>query len=257
MNIETIFECDDFLVVNKPSGILVHGDGRSTEKSLCDYLLEKYPEVQGVGEESTVEINGVKIPIERSGVVHRLDGETSGILIWAKNQKAYEIFKDHFQNHTIAKHYKAFVYGHLSAERGLIDRPIGRSASQFKNWSATRGARGLLREAKTRYNVLKKGYAISPWGEEKITYLTLQLLTGRTHQIRVHMKALNHPVVADTQYSGALAKEESGAFSLGFKRVALHAHTLSFTYDEKPYEFEAPLPEDFIFALKNIKDEAL
>ena len=174
----------------------------------------------------------------------------------ARTQRGHEILKEHFQNHTISKYYKAFVYGHPNSERGLIDRPIGRSASNFKNWSATRGARGQLREAQTRYNVLKKGYALSESkAPEKITYLTLQLLTGRTHQIRVHMKAINHPVVGDAQYAGALAHEENGVYSLGFTRVALHAHILNFNFEGKDMEFEAPLPPDFEYALEALKNE--
>ncbi|HEY1041768.1 MAG TPA: RluA family pseudouridine synthase [Candidatus Paceibacterota bacterium] len=256
MNPEILFDHEHFVVLNKPAGMLVHSDGRSTEKTVVDFFLQQFPASKGVGEEGTVEVSGETIVIERSGVVHRLDLETSGVLVMAKTAQGYEVLKDHFQNHTISKHYKAFVYGHPSKDRGLIDRPIGRSASNFKNWSATRGARGQLREAQTRYNVLKKGFARSSWGTEKVAYLTLQLLTGRTHQIRVHMKALNHPVVGDDQYAGALAHQEEGVFALEFKRVALHAHTLSFEFEGKTYDFEAPLPADFEHALANLKAEA-
>ncbi len=240
-----IFENDDFLAINKPSGLVVHPDGKTVEKTLCDWLLEKYPDMKEVGEPMTLQ-NGTIL--YRPGIVHRLDRETSGVMIVAKTQEAFSHFKALFQEREVKKTYNAFVWGLVKEDKGTIDRPIGRSKSDFRKWSAERFARGELRPATTEYKVIARKESPQHKGGEiplNFTYIEAYPKTGRTHQIRVHFKAINHPVVADSLYAPNHPKE------LGFARVALHARTIEVEGpDGKAHQFEAPLPEDFKKALE-------
>jgi 23S rRNA pseudouridine1911/1915/1917 synthase len=199
--------------------------------------LEKYPEAKDVGEPIQLTKGG---SITRPGIVHRIDRDTSGVLILAKNAKAHAHLKEQFQNRDVEKTYRAFVYGEMKEKEGTVDRPIGRSKKDFRLWSAQRGARGEMREAVTNYKVLltKDGYS----------YVEVNPKTGRTHQIRVHFKAINHPVVADSMYAPG---HQPG---LGFKRLALHAYEAGFhNLEGKWVELEAPLPLDFEKALEMLK----
>lgn len=232
-DIKIIFENDEVIVFNKPSGLVVHSDGKTKEQNLTDLILKNYPEIKGVGE-STI-YDGKKIT--RSGIVHRLDRETSGVIVVARTQESFLNLKKQFQERKIEKTYNAFSYGALKEEKGIINRPIGKSKSDFRKWSAQRGARGDLREAITYYKVLKKN--------KDFSYLEISPKTGRTHQIRVHFKAINHPIVCDKLYA---PKHSCG---LGFKRLALHARELSFfLLNRQKITVEADLPEDFKEALK-------
>ena len=238
MKIEKLFENEEVLVVNKPAGLVVHSDGRTKEPNLCDWILENYPEVEEVGE-SLVLQNGTEI--KRPGIVHRLDRETSGALIIAKTQESFLNLKEQFQDKEIKKIYKTFVWGKMPEEEGMIERPIGKSGKDFRQWSAQRGARGKLREAITEYKVLESN--------EEFSYLEINLKTGRTHQIRVHMKAVNTPVVGDKLYA---PKRD---FALGFERVALHAHSVEFSLiNGEKVEIEASLPQDFEKAIEIIEN---
>lgn len=233
-NMNILYKDRDFLVIDKPSGVIVHGDGKSDSATVVDWFLTKYPDARGVGEQSTDKKGE---PIERSGVVHRLDRETSGVLVLAKNQKAFVYLKKQFQNREVVKTYRAFVYGNVKEEKGIIDRPIGRSAKDFRLRSAQRGARGTLREAVTEYIMLKSN--------DKYSYLELYPKTGRTHQIRTHLKAINHPVMCDRLYA---PKQEC---ALGFDRLALHAYRIELQDVEgKTLTVEAPLPDSFVEAEK-------
>jgi len=239
-----IYEDEYVLVLNKPSGLVVHGDGRTNEETLVDWILEHYPETEGVGE-PLVLANGTVV--DRPGVVHRLDRETSGVIVIAKTQESFLNLKEQFKNRKVEKIYNAFVYGHFPStdvqggkeKEGIINRPIGRSASDFRKWSAQRGARGELREAITEYKVLKEEVA----EEQKISFLEIKPKTGRTHQIRVHMKAINHPVICDKLYA------PKSLCLLGFDRLALHARNISFLTLKGDISAEADLPEDFVRAL--------
>ncbi len=236
MKIEKLFENDEVVVVNKPIGLVVHFDGRTQESNLCDWVLENYPKTENVGEPLVLQ-NGTEI--KRPGIVHRLDRETSGVLIIAKTQDSFLNLKEQFQDKKIKKIYKTFVWGKLKNNEGVIDRQIGKSAKDFKQWSAQRGAKGKLREAITEYKVLNSN--------EEFSYLEINLKTGRTHQIRVHMKAINNPVLGDKLYA---PKRD---FALGFGRVALHAHLVEFSLlNGEKIKVEAELPEDFENALKII-----
>ena len=235
--IKKLFENKEVLVIDKPAGLVVHADGKTKEKNLCDWVLKNYPETENVGESLFLQ-DGTEI--RKPGIVHRLDRETSGVLLIAKNQASFLNLKRQFQNKEIRKKYQAVVWGEVKEAEGIIDRPIGRSGKDFRQWSAQRGARGKLREALTEYKVLQKGGGFS--------FLDINLKTGRTHQIRVHLKAINHPVVGDKLYA---PKRE---FVLGFQRVALHACSLEFSLlNGDRVRVEALPPKDFEQALKLVK----
>lgn len=226
---EIIYEDDALLVVNKPAGLVVHEDGKTDEETLCDWVRRERPALVGVGEPMRLQ-NGTVI--DRPGIVHRLDRDTSGVLVLAKTQDAFLYLKEQFKNHTLEKHYRAFVYGEVREVHGTIDQPIGRSRKDFRLWSAGPDAGGKLREAVTRYSLLAT--------HDSFSYLDLEPKTGRTHQIRVHLKSIGYPIVCDARY--APGKEPA----LGFTRLALHAHSLTLTHPSGTHmTFEAPEPADF------------
>lgn len=254
---QILFENDDVLVINKPAGLMVHADGKREGETLVDWILRERPEIAGVGEpmimggnEGSEESEGSdRAVIDRPGIVHRLDAETSGALLIAKNQSAFEHLKSQFQNHTIQKEYHAFVWGTFSEREGIVDTPIGRSPNDFRRRLAGRGARGEMREAITKWVVA--GSATEAEGEA-FSFMHLFPKTGRTHQLRVHMKYLQHPIVSDPLY----APTKPGA--LGFTRLALHARSITFTLpspagsgDQKTVQktVTAPYPEDFETAI--------
>lgn len=232
MNMRILYEDEALLVVDKPAGVMVHSDGRSNEPTLADWLLETRSEIKEVGEPWTAP-GGVKI--FRPGIVHRLDRGTSGVLALAKTPEMFAYLKKQFQDRLVKKTYRAFAYGAVKNDTGIIDKPIGRSASDFRKWSAEFGARGELREAVTEYKVLEKG--------NEATYLEIYPKTGRTHQIRVHLKSIGHAIVCDSLYA---SKQKC---ILGFSRTALHALSLEILSPQGlPLRFEAPLPADFLQA---------
>ncbi len=233
--IEILFEDDSVMVINKPAGIMVHNDGRDESGTVVDWFLKQVPHARGIGEPGFAQGG---IPLERSGVVHRLDRETSGVLILTKTQDAFVHLKEQFQSHLIKKEYRTIVYGTMKEKWGSIDRPIGRSMKDFRLRSAQRGARGLLREARTDWELIGQS--------DTHAYLKISPKTGRTHQIRVHMKAIGKPIVQDDLYAG---EESRKGENLGFTRLALHAYSLKVTLpngEEKV--FTAPLPLDFEIA---------
>ena len=232
MTVEKLYEDEDILAIYKPSGVLVHSDGESAEETIADWFLKEYPDSHDVGEPGQDRHGNA---VERAGIVHRLDRETSGTLLLAKTEKGFLHLKKQFQDPSIRKTYHAFVYGEMKEEQGVIDRPIGRSAQDFRLRSAQRGARGALRDAITEFTVLQKGNGYS--------FLELHPKTGRTHQIRTHLKAINHPVVCDALYA---PKREC---ALGFDRLALHASMIEFeNIAGKRVVAEAPLPPSFLKA---------
>lgn len=231
-DIEILFEDDDILAIFKPSGISVHPDSKvnvDKEKTISDWVLKKYPKTKDVGE-PTILTNGESI--QRPGIVHRLDKDTSGVLLIAKTKEGYYHLKKQFKNREIKKTYHAFLYGKFRDERGMIDRPIGRSVGGVRKWATGNKARGELRDAVTRFKIIKN--------QTPASFAEVWPLTGRTHQIRVHMQAVGHPVVADPLYANT---RES---LLGFKRLALHASRVVFNdLEGRNIEVKAPFPEDF------------
>lgn len=234
MEIPILYEDESVVVVNKPTGLVVHSDGRAKDYTLADWMLEHSPQSKEVGEPLILESGDT---ISRPGVVHRLDKETSGVLILAKNQDAYIHLKSQFKDRLVEKIYNAFLYGELKEESGIIDRPIARSAKDFRLRSAQHGARGEHREAITEFAVIKK--------RKGFTYVEARPKTGRTHQLRAHFKALNHPIVCDKLYAPKRPCE------LGFKRLALHARFLMIRVpNATTIKIEASLPDDFDRALE-------
>ncbi len=262
MKINILFEDKNVLVIDKPAGIVVHPDGKNNTETISDWVIANYPALKKVGEPFIIEREGgKKEKILRPGIVHRLDKETSGALIIAKNQKTFLYLKEQFQNHKIKKVYKAFVYGYvtdpkaslLTGGRGVINVPIGRSQKDIRTYTAGRGAREPIREAVTEYKILNKFTDIkedevvnpSDMVERQYSYVEAYPKTGRTHQIRVHMRYINHPVVSDPLY------RSSKELSLGMKRLALHAHFITFSLPSGELKtIEAPLPADFKKVIK-------
>lgn len=264
MRIKVLYENKDILAINKPSGIAVHSDGRSKEKTITDWVLKNYPKLKGVGEPVTFN----EQEIDRPGIVHRLDKETSGVLLIVKNKKAFAHFKKQFMDRTIKKTYVAIVSGWPKLDHGTINKPIGRSPSDFRRRLAGRGARGELREAVTEYKVFKRFLAPTSrnfsscalprvrggaLGDknfeksqlEKFSLLEIHPKTGRTHQIRVHMKFLNYPIVCDSLYN------PTGFCLVGIKRLALHAKSIEFTsLSGKKIKVESSVPKEFREVLK-------
>lgn len=230
-SISIIYEDSRLLVLNKPAGIMTHGDGRSDEPTLADWVLKRYPKMESVGE--PWQFQGKSVP--RPGIVHRLDRDTSGVMILAKDQKTFDFLKKQFQGRDAKKTYIAFVHGSVKEDEGTIDRPLGRSKSDFRQFSAHATARGELREAVTDYKVIRR---FKDKGKD-YSYVEAYPRTGRTHQIRAHFKFISHPVVCDALYAG---KRGCG---LGLSRLALHARELELKIaPKKTMKFKAPLPAD-------------
>ena len=235
--ISILFENDTVLVINKPAGILVHPDGKNKKETIVDWIQTTHPEIVGVGEPMMI---GEAL-VERPGIVHRLDEETSGVLVIAKTQKMFEHLKLQFQQHLVEKEYHAFVWGHFKEIKGTIDVPIGRNRADFRRWHAGRGTRGDLRDALTTWVAEHQFFDEK---KDQFSFVRLFPATGRTHQLRVHMKFIQRPIVSDRLYAPTKPQV------LGFTRVALHAHTISF-FDEKGQKItvSAPYPEDFEHAI--------
>ena len=247
-NLSIIYQDNDIVVVNKPAGIVTHRANLKSQISkikteekelfLTDWLEEKFPEMKKVGDE----------PELRPGIVHRLDKDTSGVLVAARNQKSFEFLKNQFQKREVVKKYLALVEGELKnnlptgqASNGVIALPIGRSASDFRKKMASDSAKGELREAVTEYKVLEKF--------PKHTLVEAYPKTGRTHQIRVHFKAVGHPIVCDSLYGG---KRMTCPF--GLARHFLHANFLEFVSPSGArLKLEADLPEDLTEVLAGLR----
>jgi len=238
MEIPILYEDNNCVVINKPAGLLVHPDGRSNDKTLADWITEKYPDLLHVGEPF---FSGDGKEIIRPGIVHRIDRDTSGVLVLAKTAAAYLFLKRQFAKGLVQKVYRAFVYGELKKDDGSIDKPIGRSRRDFRQWTAILNSRReASRESLTHYLVIGRAPGF--------TFLELRPKTGRTHQIRVHLKAIGHPVVCDRLY----ASKEPPAF--GFSRPALHALRISFrTIAGDEASVLAPYPQDFLSAIEEFK----
>jgi 23S rRNA pseudouridine1911/1915/1917 synthase len=226
-----LYEDSDILVLNKPAGLVVHPDGRTVEPSVSEWFVKTYPESKDVGE--SIEKTSGEV-IERAGVVHRIDRDTSGILLLAKTKEGHAALKEQFMNREVEKFYHLFVHGNVKDDRGTINLPIGRSVGDFRRWTTNKGARGEKREAITYFEVLKRS------SDKTFTFVEAKPKTGRTHQIRVHFQAIHHPVVGDKLYaSGKPAL-------LGFERLALHAKQITFkTVSGQKVTIEAPYPDDF------------
>lgn len=214
--LDILYEDKDILVLNKPSGLLVHPATGIYSGTLVNALLHHCGELSDYHED-----------ILRPGIVHRLDQETSGVMVVAKNNQAHRNLAKQFQKHHVEKEYAALVEGEVAFDEGQIDVPIGRDPihREKKKVSFEESAK----EAFTRYKVLKR--------QPKCTLVALFPRTGRTHQLRVHMKYLKHPILGDEKYG----KKDS------FPRLALHARQITFTHPVtgEKMSFAAPVPAEF------------
>lgn len=216
-------------------------DGRSGEPTLVDWLLENYPDIKDVGEPPIKLQAPSSKPqaILRSGIVHRLDKGTSGAIVAAKNQQAFEFLKKQFQERRAEKIYHALVWGNFKEDSGVVNKPIGRSRKDFRKKTALKDATGEMREALTGWRVLKRA------GD--FTLVEARPKTGRTHQIRVHMKAINHPIVGDELYGPGRPTPK------GLERPALHSYSIKFkSVDGKEISVTAPYPDDFAQIVGNL-----
>lgn len=206
---------------------MTHPDGRSEEETASDWFASRYPASREVGEVQKLQDGSELL---RPGVVHRLDRETSGVLVFAKTPEAHAFLKHAFQAREVHKEYLAFVHGVPKERKGRIEFSIGRSRKDFRLRSAQPKAKGALREAITEYEVAADN------GKDSL--IIARPLTGRTHQIRVHLKALHHPVAGDPLYGG-----KKGA-ALGLSRLGLHAFRLDVPLPSGGRKtIEAPIPD--------------
>jgi len=222
LNLDIIDMQDDFIIINKPAGLVVHNTHTNPdEPSVVRGLLHQFKEFAEFEDD------------ERPGIVHRLDKNTSGLLIVARTEKALPKLSALFKDRKISKTYLAVVQGHTPKE-GTIDTPIGRHPIARQKMSCFGIAR---REAKSHYTMQE-------YFDEQ-TLVSIAIETGRTHQIRVHMASIGHGVIGDATY---------GSKSKLIKRQALHAHKLSFEYNGTKYTYEAPLHKDFLHLLRKLKE---
>jgi 23S rRNA pseudouridine1911/1915/1917 synthase len=236
-----IYVANDFLAVDKPAGLVVHPPKISSERkrarvnepTLVDWLLERYPEIQTVGDFST----SVGQALERPGIVHRLDKDTSGVMLVARTQEYFEYLKGLFQKRLIKKNYLALVFGEVKEKQGIISAPIGMKNSTMKR---TTQSTKFTKEAITEYSLIRVIQAPLMEGKTGLfSLLSVFPKTGRTHQIRVHLASIHHPVVGDRLY-GPRAQPPWAT------RLMLHALSLELTLktgerikieDEAPPEF--------------------
>jgi 23S rRNA pseudouridine1911/1915/1917 synthase len=244
---EVIAETERWAVVAKPAGLVVHPDGKTQEPTLCDWLVARYPSIVGVGEPIARPDGST---IEKPGIVHRLDRETSGAIVVAKTQGAFEDLKAQFKDRRTGKRYLAFAWGNMAEDERNVNMPIGRSRGDFRKKRAGAMARGELRAAETYVKVLARLHARVEGKDEALILVSAEPKTGRTHQIRTHLAAIHHAVVGDRLYA------PRRPMALGFGRVALHARELSFDDGGERRTFLAPLPEDFAAAVARFCPEA-
>ncbi|MFC1622829.1 RluA family pseudouridine synthase [Patescibacteria group bacterium] len=235
IEIETVFENRDFIVINKQSNISVHPDNKNNKDTLVNGLVARYPEIEDVRD--TDEWSYL-----RPGIVHRLDKDTTGLMIIARNQKAFDALKEKFKNREITKKYQAIVYGKVSPEEGVIDKPLARSTNYKKQVIAGQKTKTKVRDAVTEYKVLKQF--------EKYALVEASPKTGRMHQIRVHLFSLENPIVGDRLYKRREFRCED---FIGADRQMLHAHSLEFELFGEKYNFTADLPKDFQQTLSKLQ----
>lgn len=224
ISLDILFEDDDLVVINKPAGLVVHPGAGHREHTLVNALLHHCPNLSGVGGK------------ERPGIVHRLDKETSGCLVVAKNDETHRNLSAQFAARTVEKIYLALVAGKLRKKIGSIDAAITRHPVHRQRMTAI-SARG--RAARTDYRVVAES------GQASL--LECELHSGRTHQIRVHLQHLGHPVLGDKVYAARLAKH--------FPRQMLHAWKLGFRHPrtDEAKKFEATMPEDFASTMRSLE----
>lgn len=217
VDVPVVYQDDHVIVVDKPAGLVVHPGAGTLDGTMAHGLLAAFPDLRGVG------------PDERPGIVHRLDKGTSGLLVVARTDDALEMLKQQLIVRSMLRQYITLVNGRVGSSEGVIDAPLGRSPRDPTRHGVVLSGR----DARTRYEVIDR------FDEPLVTHLRCRLETGRTHQIRVHLEAIDHPVIGDDRYGGSQP-------TLGLDRPFLHAETLGFVHPETEnwMEFESPLPSD-------------
>jgi len=221
-NITILYEDNDLVVINKPAGVLVHPTSLNETNTVADWFIKRYPKAASVGEDES-----------RPGIVHRLDKDTSGVMVLAKNSTSYQKIKQQFKKHRIKKEYLALVFNVPKAKEGRITRPLVRSRrNPSRRTVSSQDHDG--KPAITQWQLEKS------W-QQKYALLKTFPLTGRTHQIRVHLHHLGHPIIGDPLYTFKRLKPPAGT-----TRQLLHAAQLSLTLPSGKHKtFSAPLPDDF------------
>ena len=219
-----IQDSEDFLVIHKPSGIVVHPYDYSNEQTLLGYIEERSPESLLIENHITLQ-DGRTINI--GGIVHKLDRDTSGVMVITKNAETFQSLKEQFRNHAVTKKYTALVEGVVEKDSFTINAPLGRNKKDYKQQVNPSNPRGELRDAVTDVIIEKRG-SLS-------TLVTLIPKTGRTHQLRAHMSYIGHPIIGDKAYGSTRESE----------RIMLHAKSLSFILKNKTYSFAADEDESF------------
>ena len=218
-----IYEDHNLLVIDKPAGMVVHPAPGHSSGTLVNAVLGHVPDIEGVGGE------------KRPGLVHRLDKDTSGLIVVAKNEITHRFLQTQFKDRTVRKVYHALLYRSLPTPTGRIEAPIGRDANHRQRMAVTTLDKG--REAVTEYHVLHQF--------THHTYVSAEPKTGRTHQIRVHFAYMNCPIVGDTLYAGPLARQSLPGLPRGLTRQFLHAAELTLKLpDNQTRTFRSPLPAD-------------
>jgi 23S rRNA pseudouridine1911/1915/1917 synthase len=247
-HLAVIYADPDFLILSKPAGMLVHSvrvlkravfREPTKQNTVVDWLIEHYPEVKTIGDD----------PGMRPGIVHRIDRETSGVLMVARTQIFFEYIKRLFQKREVHKEYQALVWGRVKNEFGTIALPIGLRTGTTKRTTHITSAR-MVKEASTDYRVRER----LRWGDEPLTLLSLFPKTGRTHQLRVHLSALGHPILGDALYGGRNRFLKSA--ELGLARHFLHAEAIEFILPNgSALRVESPLPSDLLQVLGRVKPD--
>jgi 23S rRNA pseudouridine1911/1915/1917 synthase len=223
LNLNIVYEDDTIVVVDKPTGMVVHPAAGNLDNTLVNGLLYEVDDLQGIKGEV------------RPGIVHRIDKNTSGLLMVAKNDLAVKDLEEQLKNHTVTRLYVGLVAGVISEDRGRIDAPIGRDPMDRKKMAVVKDGKPAI----TNFKVLER--------YKKATLCEFKLETGRTHQIRVHMKYIGHPLVGDPEYGNKKLVSETGQY--------LHAKVLGFIHPKtKEYmEFTSELPEYFTQYLNTLE----
>ncbi|NTW26858.1 MAG: RluA family pseudouridine synthase [Candidatus Moranbacteria bacterium] len=225
--LNVIFENEDMLVIDKQAGLQVHPSFNEKKNTLVNALISRYPEILNVHDGSV----GAEL---RPGIVHRLDRDTSGLLVIARNMEAFNALKENFKNRHVEKEYLAIAEGKFKEKEGVIEKAIAKSATHRKQIIARHNTKTVIRTAETNFKVLEEF--------ENYSLVELKPKTGRTHQLRIHLSSIGHPIVGDGVYGDD--KKVEMAENLP-QRQLLHARKLRFELFGRQYDFAAPLPLDF------------
>jgi 23S rRNA pseudouridine1911/1915/1917 synthase len=250
--IKVLYEDKNILALDKPAGISVHGDGKTKMETITDYILKNYKNIKGVGEDMIAKVGGKEVVIPRPGIVHRLDKDTTGVLLIAKTPDTYTKLKHQFSDHKVKKEYLALVWGNIKRDTGIIDAKIAQSKNDFRRKETVKVSdesttRGVEREAVTRYKVVERKKIFG----EAVTLVTFYPESGRMHQIRVHAKSIGHPIIGDHLYGPTKPAFEKKFFGKSMIRQLLHARVITFHMPKtgEVVRLESSIPKDFRYEI--------